>query len=260
MATLALSGIRQRYNEFVARHEIAWELTMAALAVLFVAIGFALDEAPDHMVAPLFALDLALTAIFVAEFTSRLYAAPSRRGYLRGHWIDALALIPTARGVRLLRLLRLFRLVRAFSGLYHALDEVERIAQHRGLLRLFISWLGVAVISSAVLYYAEVGRNPNITEPFDALWWAIVTLATVGYGDITPITFAGRVAAILLILLGITLWAAITGTIVSYMLAGERQAATDPAETLLKLGRAREQGLLSEEEFEAKKRDLLARL
>lgn len=262
MATIAQAGIRQRYNEFVARHEVAWELTMAGLAVLFVLIGFAVDDAPAHLVAPLIALDLALTALFVAEFSSRLIAAPSRLGYLRGHWVDALALIPTARGIRLLRLLRLLRLVRAFSGVYHALDEVERIARHRGLLRLFLLWLGVAVISSGALFIAEIDEpGTRIREPFDALWWSVVTLATVGYGDITPVSFEGKVAAMGLIVLGITLWAAITGSIVSYFVSSQQAGqAESAADTLLKLGEARAQGLLTDAEFDASKQELLRRI
>jgi voltage-gated potassium channel len=261
-AALSAGGLRARYNAFIERHEIAWELTMAALAVAFVAIGFALDDAPESMIAPLLGLDVSLTVIFVAEFATRLAAAPSRAGYLRGHWIDAVALVPTARGVRVLRLARLLRLVRAFAGLYRALDEVERLVAHRGLLRLFITWMGVAVISSGVLYVAESNAlESRIRQPFDALWWAVVTLTTVGYGDMTPVTTAGRIAAMLLIILGITLWAAITGTIISYILSSAPQREPDePADTLLKLGRARAEGLLTEAEFEAKKSELLARI
>lgn len=261
MTTNAGNGWRRRYNDFIDRHEIAWELTMAALAVIFVAVGFALDDASEATAGPLTALDLGLTAIFVAEFASRLIAAPSRREYLRRHWIDALALVPTARGVRVLRLLRLLRLVRAFAGVYRALLRLERLAAYRGLLWLFLAWLAVAALSSAALYFAEVGQNPDLRTVEDAAWWGIVTLTTVGYGDIVPVTPEGRMVGVVLMLLGITLWAGVTGTIASYFVTTDRSTtAPDAASTLLKLGEARARGWVSEEEFEAKKQELLERI
>jgi len=158
-------ALAPRYNAFIERNEVAWELTMAALAVIFVVVGFAGDDAPPDMAAVLDAADLGLTALFAAEFASRFLAAPSRRNYFRGHWIDLLALVPTARGLRLLRLPRLLRLVRAFSGVFRALATIDRIATQRTLVLLFMSWLGVAVIAGVGLYLAEVGVNPNIDEP-----------------------------------------------------------------------------------------------
>jgi voltage-gated potassium channel len=260
--TIAAGGDwRQRYNGFVKRHEIAWELTMAALAVVFVAVGFALDSASPATEAPLAVLDLVLTGVFVAEFASRLLAAPSWRDYLRGHWIDALALIPTVRGIRVLRLLRLLRLVRAFAGVYRALVGLERLAAYRGLIWLFLAWLTVAALSAAALYFAEVGQNPALDDPIDAVWWGIVTLSTVGYGDIFPVTPEGRAVGAVLMLLGITLWAGVTGTIASYFVTTDRSStAPDAAATLLKLGEARAQGLITDEEFALKKQELLERI
>lgn len=261
MSTIAASGWRQRYNGFIARHEIAWELTMAALAVIFVAVGFALDEATPGTEGALLALDLALTALFIAEFTTRIVAAPSWRTYLRGHWIDALALVPTVRGIRVLRLLRLLRLVRAFAGVYRALVALERLAAYRGMVWLFVAWLAVAALSAAALYFAEVGQNPALNDPLDAIWWGVVTLTTVGYGDVFPITPEGRLVGVVLMLLGITLWAGVTGTIASYFVTTDRSStAPDAAATLLKLGEARDRGLVTDEEFAAKKAELLERI
>src|SRR3990172_2462793 len=90
---------RDRFNRFVDDNEVAWELVMAALAAAFVVVGFAGDS-------PLVdGVDVALTAVFVVEFTSRLAASRDRRRYLAGHWIDLVAIIPATRGLRLLRLL-----------------------------------------------------------------------------------------------------------------------------------------------------------
>ena len=142
----------------------------AVLAVAFVVVGFASDDAGPSLLPTLEAFDLALTAIFIAEFGSRFLASYDRRRYLRGHWIDLVALIPAGRGLRLFRLLRLLRLLRAFAGFYRVLTHYERLAGQRRLIGLFVAWLAVAVISATALYLAEAGVNPNIETPLDALW------------------------------------------------------------------------------------------
>jgi len=208
--------MRDRFLAFVERHETAWELAMAVLAVAFVVVGFLAD---DPGASPVYAvIDAPLTGIFVAEFGSRFGASHDRIGYLRGHWIDVVALIPTVRGVRVLRLLRLLRLVRAFSGLFRFVSQLERLANHRALAWLVVAWLGVMVICSIALYAAENGVNEAIDSPLDALWWGVVTLTTVGYGDIYPVTTEGRIAAAALMLLGIGLFGGITATVTSYLI------------------------------------------
>ena len=215
-------SLRDRYLAFIARHDIAWELGMAALAVIFVIVGFAGD---DPNAGPVLAVaDTALTIVFAAEFASRFGASHDRLGYLRAHWIDLVALIPVARGLRVFRLLRLLRLVRAFAGVYRSLNHVGRLTNHRGLGLLITAWLGVMVLCSAGLYIAENGVNDAVTSPMDALWWGVSTLTTVGYGDVYPITPEGRVAAGVLMLLGIGLFGAITATVTSYLIAtGKRR-------------------------------------
>src|SRR5690348_6200158 len=108
--------MRDRFNAFIERHDVAWELAMALLAIVYVGVGFVLDDPALQPMAPtLEVAELALTILFIAEFTSRFAASRNRLGYLRGHWIDVVAIIPAARSFRILRTLRLLRLVRAFA-------------------------------------------------------------------------------------------------------------------------------------------------
>jgi voltage-gated potassium channel len=252
--------MRDRYNEFVERHDIAWELAMALLAIVYVAVGFALDDPALQPMAPtLEATELILTVAFAAEFVSRIAAAGDRAAYLRGHWIDLVALVPASRGLRSLRILRLLRLVRAFAGVYRALGHVGSLAQHRGLQTIILSWLGVMVICCAAIYFAERDINPAIRSPFDALWWGISTMTTVGYGDVVPMTAEGRIAASALMLLGIGLFSAVTAIITSFLVAA-RSAPTDPITAIQRLGALAAAGTISAEEFAAKRVDLLARI
>jgi voltage-gated potassium channel len=128
------------------------------------------------------------------------------------------------------------------------------MAQHRGLIWLFAAWSAVMVLCSLALYAAENGINEAVTSPLDAMWWGISTMTTVGYGDVVPRTPEGRIAATVLMVLGIGLFSAVTATVTSFLLEHDR----NPLDELAKLGDLRERGLLSEQEFAAK-RDRLAR-
>jgi voltage-gated potassium channel len=242
-----MAGMPMRLNAFIARHATAWELGMALLAVVYVAIGFA-EESPATV-----ALERILTVVFALEFAGRLAIAPSRRTYLRGHWIDVIALLPATRALRLLRLLRLLR---ASAGLFRALSNVERLAAHRGLVTLFVLWLSVAVICSIYLLIVETDVDSKIHSPLDALWWGIATLTTVGYGDIIPTTVEGRIAAMVLMVVGISLYSAITATLTSILISS-RTARPDAAEQLERLARLASDGSLSPDEFERAKARVL---
>ena len=162
MSTLTPSQtyvVRARYRDFVARHEVAWELGFAALAVFFVALAFVPFEEGSSTALAVYVLEWIITGIFIAEFTSRLWAAESRRVYVRGHWIDLISCIPPTRWFRMFRLLRLLRLVRAFAGVGRAMASAERLANHKGLIWLFVAWIGVMFLCAVGVYMSEVGVN-----------------------------------------------------------------------------------------------------
>jgi voltage-gated potassium channel len=283
------ASTREAFNRFFVAHEVAWELGMAALAVLYVALGFIVDDVQQAAAArpDLEAAELVLTGLFVLEFGSRILAARSRLDYLKGHWIDVIALAPPIRIARPLRLLRLLRLVRAFAGIYRAGLHVAGLAQHKAFAWLLLAWFGVMAVCSAWLYIAEHGINKAVNDPFDALWWGVVTLTTVGYGDVTPQTQEGRLAAMALMLLGIGLFGAITATITSYLMTADLrrveskvdadtaldQAAADRTTTvertssaqpslaseLERLATLHRQGDLTADEFTAAKQQALSR-
>lgn len=236
---------RDRVNAFVARHEVAWELGFAGLAIVFVMLGFVQPTPASHQT--IFMIEWAITIVFAIEFTLRLWASHDRRHHFRAHAVDLISLIPPVRWLRPLRLLRLLRLVRAFAGVSRAMAALPRFAMHRGLILLVASWLAVMVITAIAIYVAEHDRNPGFDDPFDALWWGVGTLSTAGYGDVYPLTQEGRIAAMILMLLGIGLFSAITASVTSYFLSSGRDAGL--AEELERLEAMAQRGSLTDEEY-----------
>lgn len=245
--------IRDRVNSFVARHEVAWELGFAVLAIVFVMLGF-VQSTPSNYEA-IFAIEWTITIVFAAEFSIRLWAAGDRRRHFRAHAVDLISLIPPVRWLRPLRLVRLLRLVRAFAGISRALAAVPRFAAHRGLIWLVAAWLAVTILTAIAMYIAEHDTNAAFDDPFDALWWGIVTLSTVGYGDVFPLTQEGRVAAMILMILGIGLFSAITASITSFFITSDRRG--ELAGELERLEAMLLRGSLTEDEFTTAKATVL---
>jgi len=257
--------LRDRYNAFVARHAIAWELTFAALALVYVVVGFLAEDSGPETRQAVELLESGLTAVFVFEFASRFIASRNRTRYFIGHLIDLIALLPTARGLRLFRLLRLLRLMRAFTGVFRALDDVERIAAHRVLIALVVAWLAIMVICSIAFFVVEAETNAGIRSPLDALWWGIATL-TGGDPLVTITTNEGRLAAGVLLLVGVALFGAIVAVLTSQLLARAQEQQSfvahgpDIPDRIRSLAALHRDGLITADEFEAKKAELLTRL
>jgi len=117
--------------------------------------------------------------------------------------------------VVLLRLARLARLMLVSKGAHRLFDRLGRVAAVAG---------GVVVVGSLVAYYAEHPTNPEFATVGDALWWGIVTLTTVGYGDIVPKTLTGRWAAVMIMVTGIAVLGLLAGSLASFFRLNENHA------------------------------------
>ena len=132
-------------------------------------------------------------------------------------------LFPGARAggfVVLLRLARLARLAMATKGGRRLFDRLGRVAVVAG---------GVVLIGSLVAYYAEHPTNPEFATVGDALWWGMVTLTTVGYGDIVPKTSTGRWASVTIMITGIAVLGMLAGSLASFFRLDEGETAAGSA-------------------------------
>jgi voltage-gated potassium channel len=125
----------------------------------------------------------------------------------------------TGRFVVLLRLARLARLAMASRGSRRLFERLGRV---------FVVAVGVLVTASLVAYYAERPVNPEFATVGDALWWGIVTLTTVGYGDIVPKTPTGRLAGVAIMLTGVAVLGVLAGSLASFFRLGDNGKPNGP--------------------------------
>lgn len=166
-------------------------------------------------------LNLAILIVFAIDYFTRLLLAKDKKTFIKRHIPELIAIIPLdiifqlARMVHLIRLVRLFRLFRAlvifrrFSGTFFG------ILRTNGLQYVILLTTGIALLGALGIQYLE--RDTGQIQSFGyALWWSVVTITTVGYGDIAPITTGGRILAGLMMIAGIGFLGMLTGTIATY--------------------------------------------
>ena len=152
-----------------------------------------------------------LWVIMLVEYLVRLVVTPDTPSYVRRRWVEpATVLVPPLQGWHVVGIEKMSLLVR------EAELRVESILKHHSLFRVLIAAAGTLFLGAwLVLLFEEKAKGSNIHNYPDALWWAIVTVTTVGYGDRYPTTQGGRAVAVVLMLIGIGLIGVLTATVAS---------------------------------------------
>ncbi|MCW2818436.1 MAG: Ion transport 2 domain protein [Marmoricola sp.] len=147
--------------------------------------------------------------LLVVDLVVRLVLAPDRWAFLRRHPVDvAMVVLPILRPLQLLRLFTLLKSLNRLAG-----------SSLRGRVGIYVagSMTLIVFIASLAVLDAERGGNGPIQTFGDALWWALVTVATVGYGDFYPVTLEGRAVAVGLMLFGIGVLGVVTAGFASWL-------------------------------------------
>lgn len=207
------------------------------IAILVSLVEFSIETVPGlppDVRSGLLGIEVATVLIFTVEYLLRIYVSDNRLKFVLSGWgiVDLVAILPfyLSLGVdlRTLRILRFLRLARAlkigrYSKAVQLFSRAFRIA--RAELVLFLAAMLMLIYLSAILiYYFENEAQPEVfSSVFASLWWAVVTLTTVGYGDTYPITIGGKVFTFFILMIGLGTIAVPSG-IVAAALAEARRA------------------------------------
>ncbi len=198
---------------------------LVQLCIVISLISFSVETLPD-LSEPfrrfLYFVEVATVAIFTLEYALRVVVADNRLRFIFSFYglIDLLAILPfymaigiDLRAIRTIRFLRLFRLFK-FSRYTEAMRRFrDAFIDIKEELVIYLAATGILVFLSSVgIYYFERDAQPEkFASVFHCLWWSIITLTTVGYGDTFPVTIGGRVFTAIILLLGVAVIAIPSG-------------------------------------------------
>ena len=157
------------------------------------------------------AVTLAAWALFAVDYAVRWRLSGQRLRFVRTHWLDTVVLV--------LPLLRPLRIVKVYEAVQrrHGRPRLAlhaRVMAYAGLATVLLGFAGALAV-----YQQEHGAPGSTMRTFgDAVWWTCATLATVGYGDVAPVTPLGRLIAVGMMAIGLALLGAVTGTFASWLL------------------------------------------
>jgi voltage-gated potassium channel len=186
------------------------------------------------------AVDLFVWVAFAVEYVVKLSLARHRKRFIMHHLVDlAVVAVPILRPLRLAELFRLVRLGRVVLILGNTLRRAKSALTHHGLHYVLLS-VTVIVFSAAglELVFERHAKGSSIHTYGDALWWAVVTVTTVGYGDKVPVTGPGKIVAAALMLTAIGLVGVLTATFASFFV--QEQHAEELADLRSELRQIRE--------------------
>ena len=197
--------------------------------ILLSIASFTVETIPDLESDTVYFLEkfeLVCIVIFSLEYLIRLYIAKSKMGFVFSFYgiIDLLAILPfylalgfdlrSARVLRFLRLFRIIKLIRYNKAIRRFQNAFIMIKQE--LIMFSVVSMILFYLSAVGIYYFENRVQPDaFSSIFSSLWWSVVTLTTVGYGDIVPITIGGRIFTFIILMIGLGIIAIPSGMISS---------------------------------------------
>ena len=188
--------------------KLLYEITFSILAIIAVYLAF-VDITEESMSPTQEIIDWSIWSLFAADYLVRFYLASNKIHFFKMNLLDLIALIPFSSFFRALRILKLVRLIVYGARL---LKRFRSFFNTNGFKYVLLLTLTILLTGAFLIHCVEK------MDFEQALWWAFVTITTVGYGDISPSTGMGRIIASILMLVGIGLIGSFTSTITSFFL------------------------------------------
>lgn len=199
------------------------------LLILLSIVTFSIETIPDlkpQTIAILESIEIICVIVFTIEYLLRIYVSDKKLNFVFSFYglIDLLAILPfylsfgidlrSLRALRFVRLFRLLKLARYNKAIRHFTKAIS-IAKEEILLFLFITLILIYLSAVGIYYFENEAQPEHFSSIFDSLWWAIITLTTVGYGDVYPITAGGRIFTFFILMIGLGIVAIPTGILSS---------------------------------------------
>ncbi|EKB48526.1 ion transporter [Cecembia lonarensis] len=233
---MALFPTKSRLAHIVFEHDDRASKTfdVVLLVAILLSVGIVIldsvKELHDAYGTYFYVLEWAFTILFTIEYGLRLWLSKRKLGYIFSFYglVDLLAIIPTYLSIffintqflvviRSLRLLRVIMVLKLGRYLKDAEFLSDALRASRNKIQIFIaSMITIVLIAGTVMYIVE-GPESGFTSIPMSMYWAIVTLTTVGFGDITPLTPIGKLMASIIMLMGYGIIAVPTGIVTSEM-------------------------------------------
>jgi len=223
------------YNIFI--------LVLTVMSLIIMALLILPLPEPVHQVLAVY--DNLVCVVFLADFALNWTRAEGKRDFFIGQrgWLDLLGSVPSLglitgdagnivallRLARLSRLARITRLLQGQAGKDLVLDVLKNRGQYAAFITILAAFIVLVTSSVLVLEFEVNAPGANIPTGGDALWWAVVTITTVGYGDKYPITRGGRISALVMLTVGVALFATFSGFIATTLLAPKPRATEAPS-------------------------------
>ena len=174
--------------------------------------------------------DNVVCVIFLLDFAINLAGSKPKRAYFIGArgWLDLLGSVPSfgffpvgglLRLARLSRLARITRLLRGQAGKDLVLDVLANRSQYATFITVLLAGMTLSIATLLIVQFESQSPDASITTGGDALWWGIVTMTTVGYGDFFPVTAAGRLTAAFVMFAGIGIIGALASILASLLVS-----------------------------------------
>jgi voltage-gated potassium channel len=223
-------------SERLGMFQIAVLVLSIVLLLCFVADSFL--TLPAELSRLFQTVDTAICVVFLGDFCVRLSRAEDKRNFMKWGWIDLIASIPNLdvlRWGRMIRILRVIRILRGLRSIQRVLLILTKKKIETGAVSLALSAFLLIVFSASSILVVEQHDSANIKTAEDAVWWAVSTITTVGYGDKYPVTSEGRVLGMLLMITGVGMFGGLSGLIASMFLEGRNRNSQDLIEVIKRL-------------------------
>ncbi len=223
-----MTDTQEQAEEAGSEGNLGYEIFMAGLSILsIVNLALLIFVRDANLADVIMVMNLILTLIFLLDFIVRFIKAPSKKEYMgRGAgWADLISALPFQQTniLRLFRLIRVYRLIRTYGMRRVGQALVKERAETALLMLLLIGMLVLEFGSLEMLRLEQNVEGANINSASDALWYVIVTMATVGYGDQFPITDPGRIMGTFIIVVGVGIFGTLTGYLANLFLTPTRR-------------------------------------